>query len=56
MEIENYTLHIQDKKGYEKTLIYRGNENIIIRASSIGENNTILIPRHLLEKFMEMIK
>lgn len=48
--------HVDDT---EKELIYRGNENVIIRErpdkDPLADEKTILIPRHILEKFLEMI-
>lgn len=50
---------------YKKELIYRGNENIIISEShdfteeelieGYDGHEEILFPRHILQKFMEMI-
>jgi hypothetical protein len=57
MNITEYTLTISDGER-EKSLTYRGNENIVIRSSMIeNEDNTaMLFPRHVLEKFMELIQ
>lgn len=64
MNIVEYKLQIttqvageDDDHTYE--LVYRGNENIIIRSNyfTLGEkaNTSIVIPRHILEKFVEII-
>ncbi len=50
-----------NEENVEKELVYYGNENIIIREIKkidIGEPATkdILISRHILEKFIEMIQ
>lgn len=43
----------------EISLTYHGNENVFIKAISTetieNENVTISIPRHILEKFLELI-
>lgn len=43
----------------EKSLIYRGNEHIVIKNKLLNANDdngvVILFPRHVLRKFMEMI-
>lgn len=56
--IYDYTIY--DTR-FEITLIYRGNENIVIRKCITEKDKEpreeqILIDRHILEKFMEMIK
>ena len=61
MEIVEYALTITQRVGEEdisKTLIYRKNENIIIRyeTSDDDEAMQLSLPRHVLESFMEMIK
>lgn len=64
MDIKGYELNLDistDKDiNREIQLIYRGNENIIIRFSHCILNDddgyrSILVPRNVLEKFMELI-
>ena len=49
--------HVDDT---EKILIYRGNENVIVSEKPdkdpLSDEKTILIPRHILQKFMETIE
>jgi hypothetical protein len=60
MNIELYELLI-DNKEYNIQLVYRGNENILIRYSGQSEvgaqvNKEIRVPRDILEKFIQMIR
>lgn len=56
MAIEEYHLIIDDGT-IKKELIYRGNENIIIKSTYVEKEDGAVIPlsRHILEKFIEMI-
>jgi len=56
MNITEYKLTITDDVR-TKTLTYRGNENIILECNipQNEDNSAMLFPRHILEKFMEMI-
>lgn len=66
MDILEYRLIINFKSNYVNVdketaieLFYGGNENIIIKSSPYDIEGGIaytLIPRHILEKFIEMIK
>lgn len=62
MIINSHELMITDNElGKTVKLIYRGNENIVIQEDDYNPDDgsvnevKILIPRHTLEKFMEMI-
>jgi len=69
MEITDYELTLTcriDEIEFKKQLIYRGNENIIIRSWTPVKpieweqkdglySHDILIPRNILEKFLEII-
>jgi hypothetical protein len=37
-------------------LCYLGNENIVIKNYSAGREDIIIIPRHVLEAFLKLIK
>lgn len=57
MKINEHCL-LFETDNYSLSLIYRGNENILIK-KTIKENGLeidILVPRHELEKFMEIIQ
>lgn len=59
MNITKYHLIITNEtKDHMHTteLIYLGNENITIQSTQTVNNHKIDIPRHILEKFMEMIE
>jgi len=53
--VKEWQLSIVYENNTEKTLTYRGNENIII-TSPLFLDNQINFPLHILEKFIEMIK
>lgn len=66
MNISEYYLKITYAPGIEKELIYRGNENLVIRSKTTatteqgneGEEVTvsIIISRDILTKFLEMLE
>jgi hypothetical protein len=59
MEIAEYKLTITTNRGTVKELVYRGNENISVSSScdNSGEDGRtkFLFPRHVLQKFVELI-
>lgn len=57
MNITEHKLTITDELR-TKTLIYRGNENVMITCNCAEneDDSVILFPRHILEKFMEIIE
>jgi len=66
MNITEYKLTITSKDAFEDTervheLIYRGNENIIIKVEPIpdlsisDQSIQTLLPRHILETFVRLI-
>jgi hypothetical protein len=57
--IDSYELTINNENLSQHTLIYHGNQNIILRYRESLNSELeiqILIDRHILEKFLEMIK
>jgi hypothetical protein len=61
MTITEYSLTITQQCGsneFTKTLTYRGNENIIIKAEASDDDEAIhiLIPRNIMEAFLKMIE
>ena len=58
MNIETYQLIISDDTR-TKSLFYGGNEQITITSNlpeDSGDETIILIPRHVMKKFLEMIE
>jgi hypothetical protein len=59
MNITDYELFLNGPTCQEIILIYRGNENIIIRQISSDpdiEKIDILVPRKILESFIDLIR
>jgi len=56
MIIVSHEANIVDGNGVTLTLRYYGNENIIVKKVSDGNETTILMPRIFMEAFLEMIK
>lgn len=61
MEIKEYRMEITvDIAGemHKKSLVYYGNENIMMHHHDYSKDKliTIIIPRDILEKFLEMIE
>ena len=59
MDIKEYNLKITYDNDTVKELIYRGNENIIIKSEIVNiydGTSSVLVRRHVMEKFLEMIK
>lgn len=57
MDIKEYRIELECNDDVKLTLTYRGNENIIIaRREGELEYASVLISRHVLSKFLEMIE
>jgi hypothetical protein len=59
MNILEYKLSLEfthQGSDFNVELTYIGNEIVAIKSNSSGKDDLIIIPRHALEKFLELIK